>query len=57
MQNVLESADTMYMLGALKQLGIPIVEDKETKTVTLTGLGGSFNSAEAQTLFLGEYAL
>lgn len=53
MKNVLESADTRYMLEALKQLNIPVEEDKDTLTVKITGNGGPINREGTTNLFLG----
>lgn len=52
-KNVLESADTRYMLDALKHLGIDLVENKETKTVNIKGNGGPFRKNEKVELYLG----
>jgi hypothetical protein len=51
-ENLLDSADIRYMLAALKQLNIPIVEDKEKKTAVITGRGGTID-VQKEELFLG----
>lgn len=51
-ENLLDSADIRYMLVALKQLGIPIEEDKEKKTAIVTGRGGTID-VKKEELFLG----
>jgi 3-phosphoshikimate 1-carboxyvinyltransferase len=51
-ENLLDSADIRYMLGALKQLDIPVVEDKEKKTAIITGRGGVINVENVE-LMLG----
>ena len=52
-ENLLDSADIRYMLAALKQLNIPIEEDKEKKTAVLTGRGGTINVNSKVELNLG----
>jgi 3-phosphoshikimate 1-carboxyvinyltransferase len=52
-ENLLDSADIRYMLGALKDLKIPLDEDKDAKTVVITGRGGPINVASKTELFLG----
>lgn len=51
--NLLESADIRYMLEALKQLKIPVVEDAVSKSVLITGRGGPINVDNKETLNLG----
>jgi 3-phosphoshikimate 1-carboxyvinyltransferase len=51
-ENLLDSADIRYMVGALQQLKIPLVEDKEKMTASLVGNGGAINVDQAE-LFLG----
>lgn len=41
-ENLLDSDDVTYMLGALKCLGIAVTQDEGTNTVTVAGCGGSF---------------
>lgn len=54
-ENLLDSADIRYMLGALKQLGVDVKEDFSTKTCVVVGNGGAINNpkAEAEVLNLG----
>ena len=52
-ENLLDSADIRYMLAALKQLNIPIDEDKEKKTAIITGRGGTINVSNKVELNLG----
>lgn len=52
LEGALWSDDTGYMLGALRALGIPVVEDREQKTMTLTGCGGRPAVSSAK-LFIG----
>jgi len=49
--NPLLSDDTIYMINALKKIGIDIKED-ENKNLTITGKGGKFIEPEKQ-LFMG----
>ena len=51
-ENLLDSADIRYMLAGLKQLNIPIDEDKEKKTAIVTGRGGTIDVTKEE-LFLG----
>ena len=51
-ENLLESADIRYMLEALKQLKISVVEDLEKRTVIITGCAGPIN-VEKEVLDLG----
>jgi len=50
-ENLLDSADINYMLGALKQLNIGLTDDKASKSATIVGNGGPINGEEE--LFLG----
>ena len=43
-ENLLDSADIRYMLGALKQLKIDVKEDFESKTCVVVGNGGAINN-------------
>mmetsp|Transcript_3744 Transcript_3744/g.14687 ORF Transcript_3744/g.14687 Transcript_3744/m.14687 type:complete len:471 (-) Transcript_3744:113-1525(-) len=53
-ENLLDSDDIRYMLGALESLGVQLEEDKEARKVTVEGLGGAFQGGEGVTeLFLG----
>ena len=54
-KNLLDSADINYMLGALRQLNVPMVEDPATKNLKVTGRGSAFNTEAGKTevLFLG----
>lgn len=54
-ENLLDSADIRYMLGALKQLNIPVTENFDTKTCVVVGNGGAINNpkAVAEVLNLG----
>jgi 3-phosphoshikimate 1-carboxyvinyltransferase len=57
-ENLLESDDIRYMLGALDTLKVPVLRDEEDKTtVVVTGQGGPMDSPlkedEACELFLG----
>ena len=52
-ENLLDSADIRYMLEALKQLKIPLEEDRENKTVKVTGCGGPINVDNKEELHLG----
>jgi 5-enolpyruvylshikimate-3-phosphate synthase len=51
-ENLLDSADIRYMVAALQQLKIPLVEDKVKMTARLVGNGGPINGAKEE-LFLG----
>uniref|UniRef100_A0A7S1UKH8 3-phosphoshikimate 1-carboxyvinyltransferase n=1 Tax=Phaeomonas parva TaxID=124430 RepID=A0A7S1UKH8_9STRA len=56
-ENLLDSDDIRYMLGALKDLGVEYEEDTEARRVTVKGLGGGFkvsdDAAAATELYLG----
>ena len=57
MDNLLNSDDVHYMLGALRTLGLKVEEQSENKRVIVEGCGGKFpvgngSAAEVQ-LFLG----
>lgn len=51
-ENLLDSADINFMLGALKQLKVGLTDDKATKSATVVGNGGPINQSEE--LFLGK---
>ena len=55
--NLLDSDDINYMLGALKTLGLNVVDDKANKRAVVEGCGGQFplvnESGEEVQLFLG----
>lgn len=51
-ENLLDSADIRYMLGALNDLKVPVQDDKEKKVAVVTGNGGAINAEKAE-LFLG----
>ena len=51
-QNLLDSDDVRYMVGALKALNIRFEEDREAKVITITGCGGNIPVQGAE-LFLG----
>ncbi|CAN6202693.1 unnamed protein product [Urochloa humidicola] len=55
--NLLESEDVHYMLGALKALGLSVEADKATKRAVVGGCGGKFpvekDAKEEVQLFLG----
>lgn len=57
MDNLLDSDDIHYMLGALKTLGLCVEEDKVNKRATVEGCGGQFpigkESKDEVQLFLG----
>ena len=42
-ENLLDSADINYMLDALKDLGIDVIDDKNKKTAVIVGNGGPIN--------------
>ena len=48
----LDSDDTRYMAGALRQLGLPVAHDRDAATFTVRGGNGSFPEREAE-LFVG----
>eukprot|EP00271_Cylindrocystis_brebissonii_P008035 TRINITY_DN2205_c0_g1_i1.p1 TRINITY_DN2205_c0_g1~~TRINITY_DN2205_c0_g1_i1.p1 ORF type:complete len:584 (+),score=105.15 TRINITY_DN2205_c0_g1_i1:217-1968(+) len=47
--NLLNSDDVRYMLGALETLGVPIEEDRTSLRVTVTGCAGRFPVGQSQT--------
>lgn len=55
--NLLDSDDVHYMLGALKTLGLHVEEDRASKRATVEGCGGLFpvgkESKDEVQLFLG----
>lgn len=55
--NLLDSDDIHYMLGALKTLGLRVEEDRASKRATVEGCGGLFpvgkGSKDEVQLFLG----
>ncbi|KAF8662164.1 hypothetical protein HU200_056358 [Digitaria exilis] len=55
--NLLESEDVHYMLGALKALGLSVEADKAAKRAVVVGCGGKFpvekDAKEEMQLFLG----
>lgn len=51
-KNLLDSADIRYMVDALKQLQVPIEEDRSANKLTITGIGGAFEKTREE-LFLG----
>jgi 3-phosphoshikimate 1-carboxyvinyltransferase len=51
-ENILDSEDIRYMVGALKDLGIKLHEDWANDRITVEGCGGRFPSSGG-TLFLG----
>ncbi|KAM1063553.1 hypothetical protein FF1_027691 [Malus domestica] len=55
--NLLDSEDIHYMLGALKTLGLNVEEDKENRRAVVEGCGGRFplsnESVDEVQLFLG----
>lgn len=55
--NLLDSDDIHYMLGALKTLGLNVEEDKANKRAVVEGCGGQFplgnESGDEVQLFLG----
>lgn len=56
MDNLLNSDDVHYMLGALRALGLKVEEQSENKRVIVQGCGGQFpvaNATEEVQLFLG----
>lgn len=55
-ENLLDSDDVRYMVGALKALGVPVEEDWSTNRAVITGCGGAFplgKEAKEVELFLG----
>lgn len=52
-ENLLDSADIRYMVAALQQLKVPVIEDKARMTAAVVGNGGPIDSAGAEELFLG----
>ena len=57
MDNLLNSEDVHYMLGALRTLGLQVEEQSENKRVIVQGCGGQFpvgnGSVDQVQLFLG----
>lgn len=57
MDNLLDSDDVHYMLGALRTLGLHVEEDRENKRAIVGGSGGQFpvgkESNDEVQLFLG----
>jgi 3-phosphoshikimate 1-carboxyvinyltransferase len=51
--NLLDSADTRYMVGALNQMGIKCDVNFEAKRAIVKGVGGSINTDSPLTLDLG----
>jgi len=51
-ENILDSDDIRYMVGALKALGVEIVEEWDKAQLTVTGCAGKFPEEGAE-LFLG----
>lgn len=51
--NLLDSVDIRYMIGALKQLNIPLEVDFDKKQAVVTGRGGAINIDAPETLDLG----
>lgn len=55
--NLLDSDDVHYMLGALRTLGLRVEEDRENKRAIVEGCGGQFpvgkESNDEVQLFLG----
>jgi len=55
--NLLDSEDVHYMLGALKALGLSVEADKAAKRAVVAGCGGKFpvekDAKEEVQLFLG----
>ena len=55
--NLLDSEDVHYMLGALKALGLSVEADKAAKRAVVPGCGGKFpvekDAKEEVQLFLG----
>ena len=47
--NLLDSDDVRYMLGALETLGVELHEDRQSLQVTVTGCGGRFPSGKCAT--------
>lgn len=48
--NLLDSADTQYMLAALKDLNIPVTIDLEKRQAVITGNGGPIDSLSSSTV-------
>ena len=51
-ENILDSEDIRYMVGALKDLGVSLQEDWENSRIVVTGCSGRFPSQGGE-LFLG----
>lgn len=55
-ENLLDSEDVRYMVGALKTLGLDVQEDRAANQATIVGCGGHFPvgaTEESILLFLG----
>ena len=52
-ENLLESDDINYMLGALETLGVKLERTPEEKRVVIHGVGGAFKATEDVELYLG----
>lgn len=55
-ENLLDSEDIRYMLGALKTLGLDVQEDRAANQATIVGCGGHFPvgaTDQSILLFLG----
>lgn len=52
-ENLLDSADIRYMIQALQQLKIPLIEDKAKLTAQIKGNAGPICVDNEETLFLG----
>eukprot|EP00218_Dolichomastix_sp_CCMP3274_P016403 CAMPEP_0170142870 /NCGR_PEP_ID=MMETSP0033_2-20121228/8914_1 /TAXON_ID=195969 /ORGANISM="Dolichomastix tenuilepis, Strain CCMP3274" /LENGTH=472 /DNA_ID=CAMNT_0010379263 /DNA_START=8 /DNA_END=1426 /DNA_ORIENTATION=+ len=52
-ENILDSDDIRYMIGALKELGVELEEDWDNNRITVKGCGGVFPEEGPKTLFLG----
>ncbi|CBN78624.1 3-Phosphoshikimate 1-Carboxyvinyltransferase [Ectocarpus siliculosus] len=52
-ENLLDSEDIQYMLGALKTLKVSVDSDLEAKTVEVVGNAGPFEVSDPTELFLG----
>lgn len=57
MDNLLDSEDIHYMIGALRALGLNVQDNKQTKQAVVEGCGGKFpvssESNDEVKLFLG----
>jgi 3-phosphoshikimate 1-carboxyvinyltransferase len=55
-ENLLDSEDVRYMMGALKTLGLDVQEDRAANTAVVVGCGGRFpvgSKPQPVELFLG----